>query len=63
MGMLDKVRNFANNKNRQVMKNQEKEANALLIHIEHSKPIEIKKRVEKYKNHKFDSPGMEPWAR
>lgn len=24
---------------------------------------DIKKRVEKYKNHKFDSPGMEPWAR
>ena len=24
---------------------------------------DVKKRVEKYKNHKFDSPGMEPWAR
>ncbi len=24
---------------------------------------DIKKRVEKYKNHKFDSPGMEPWVR
>ena len=23
---------------------------------------DIKKRVEKYKNHKYDSPGMEPWA-
>lgn len=41
MGILDKVRTFAKNKNKYVMKNQEKEANALLIHIEHSKPIEI----------------------
>ena len=41
MGILDKVRNFAKNKNKQTMKEQEKEANALLIHIEHSKPIEI----------------------
>ena len=24
---------------------------------------DIKERVEKYKNHKFDSPGMEPWTR
>lgn len=41
MGALDIVYNFAKNKNKQVMEKQEKEVNALLIHIEHSNPIEI----------------------